>query len=204
MKIFGTRIAAFLLISFTFLLIAVKVGASEGIVELESQTDEPYRCFATSLKMQTQEYRILFSCRYLIYPIDESIFNYVMWATPVDGSKVVRLGVLGLGKGELKTKIPFTTLFVTTESNKNTKTPSGSVVMEGDVKEIEFLGSEPTPTPEPSESDDEEVDVIEEVDVQQLSTREKLVVALKRAGIAALFALVALVGIIFVVSRSRG
>lgn len=198
----------FILFTAVFLLFAVKINASEGTVELVSQTNEPTKCYASSLRMQNQEYRILFSCRYLIYPVDETIFNYVMWATPKSGGNPIKLGALGLGKGEFKTKTPFTSLFVTTESKKDTKTPTGETVMRGNLEVIEFLGSEVTPTPTPSpESEDgeqaEEKDQVEDVQ-KELTTREKLVLALKRAGIAALFALVALVGIIFVVSRSRG
>lgn len=195
-----------LIFSALFLLFTGKAYASEGLVELESQTDEPSRCFAASLRMQSSEYRILFSCRYIIYPVDENIFNYVMWANPVDGGKTIKLGALGLGKGEFKTKTPFDSLFVTTESKKDTKIPTGNVVMSGDVESIEFLGSEttPTPTPDPDAADELTGDEEELEEVQQLTTREKLVLALKRAGIAALFALVALIGIIFVVSRSRG
>ena len=206
MKITRSNILKFSIVLGMFIIITNNTYASEGIIELESQTNEPTKCFAASLRMQNLEYRILFSCRYLIYPVDETIFNYVVWATPQSGANPVRLGVLGLGKGEFKTKTPFSSLFVTTESKKDVKTPTGRVVLRGSVEAIEFLGSEVTPTPIP---DSEDLDISEDAeqpqeDQRELTTREKLVLALKRAGIAALFALVALIGIIFVVSRSRG
>jgi hypothetical protein len=198
----------FLFLGVFFLLTSKIVHASEGTVELVSQTNKPTKCYATSLRMQNLQYKILFSCRYLIYPVDETIFNYVMWATPRDGGKAIKLGTLGLGKGEFKTKSAFTSLFVSTESNKKTKTPSGNVVLRGNVQPIEFLEEELTPTPTASEDSEaangEEQVGQEDSQDQEMTTKDKLLLALRRAGIAALFALVALVGIIFVVSRSRG
>lgn len=200
--LFGTLILLF--------FITDKVIASEGHIQLKSTTGEDYFCRASSYRMQNLEYRIPFSCRSLIYPAGENIFNYLMWATPKDGGKTIKLGVLGLGKGEFKTKTSFRELFVTTESKKDVKTPSGSVVMRGNVESWESLESQTTPTPIPSpEPTEEQKDGEEQKDqtpetTEQLTTRQKLVLALKRAGIAALFALVALIGIIFVVSRSRG
>ncbi|OGM10023.1 hypothetical protein A2Z67_01695 [Candidatus Woesebacteria bacterium RBG_13_36_22] len=207
MKKHRLKIAVFLLFSLFFFVPDKAACASEGTVELTSQTNEPSKCFAASLRMQNLEYRILFSCHYLIYPVDETTFNYVMWATPQKGGNPVKLGTLGLGKGEFKTKTPFTSLFVTTESKKDTKTPSGSVVMRGNIKSIEFLEGETTPTPTSSPESDQVQngeEVKQEEVKQELTTKDKLILALKRAGIAALFALVALIGIIFVISRSRG
>lgn len=206
MKTYIFKAAAISLFLLGFLSTADITRASEGTVELESQTNEPTRCYAVSLRMQNLEYRILFSCRYLIYPVDENIFNYVMWATPASGGNAVKLGAVGLGKGEFKTKTAFSSLFVTTESKKDTKIPTGNTVMFGDVQSIMFLEEELTATPTLSPDDEEEAEIGEEQEEvkQEMSTRDKLLLAFKRAGIAALFALVALIGIIFVVSRSRG
>ncbi|KKQ85200.1 MAG: hypothetical protein UT08_C0009G0034 [Candidatus Woesebacteria bacterium GW2011_GWB1_38_8] len=199
----------FLEISFTGLLVfAGKTLASEGTIELESVTGAPYRCFAASIRMQNLEYRIPMTCINLIYPADENIFNYILWATPSAGGNPLKLGALGLGRGEYKTKTSFSSLFVTTESNKDTKTPSGRVVMRGDIDEITFLKEATTPTPETEAGEEitagEEEGQIEEAPTQELTTRQKLGIALRRAGIAALFALVALIGLIFVITRSRG
>ena len=77
--------------------------------------------------------------------------------------------------------------------------------MKGEIKEVEFLEEAATPTPTPAE-EEEAVSEEEKVEapVQALSTRQKLLLALRRAGIAALVALVAIIGLIFVVTRSRG
>ncbi|KKQ52269.1 hypothetical protein A2865_02355 [Candidatus Woesebacteria bacterium RIFCSPHIGHO2_01_FULL_39_17] len=202
------RLRHYLIFSLTIaglFFLAEKVRASEGTVELRSTTVEPYRCWAASVRMQNQEYRIPFTCKYLIYPADENIFNYVVWATPKEGGNPIKLGTLGLGKGEFKTKKSFTGLFVTTEMSKETKTPQGQTVMKGEIKEVEFLEEAATPTPTPAE-EEEAVSEEEKVEapVQALSTRQKLLLALRRAGIAALVALVAIIGLIFVVTRSRG
>jgi hypothetical protein len=196
---------------FITLLLAAKVAfASEGTVELSSTSSEPYRCFVVSIRMKSLEYKIPFSCRNLIYPADENIFNYIMWATPEEGGNPVKLGALALGKGEFKTKTTFSDLFVTIERSAGTKTPTGRVVMRGDLLPIEFLEEVTTPTPTPEEEAEEEIspgdeggEELEEPQ-EELTTRQKFVLALRRAGIAALFALIALIGLIFVITRSRG
>jgi hypothetical protein len=178
-----------------------------------------YRCFVVSLGMQNLEYRIPFACRDLLYPAGENIFTYIMWATPLEGDNPIKLGSLGLGKGEFKTKTPFSSLFVTTEKNSKTKIPTGVVVMRGIVEPIAFLEKPPAPTltesprQESDDSadkvpDDKEAEGSEDVDettteFKSLSTKEKLLSALKRAGTAALIALAAVVGVIFVISKTR-
>ncbi len=187
-----------------FFLLTKKVLASEGTIELRSETGGPYRCWASSIRMQNLEYRIPFSCKYLIYPADENIFNYVVWINPKSGGNVVKLGTLGLGRGEFKTKTSFTSMFVTTESSKETKKPTGNTVMSGEVEPIDFLVQAVSPTPTPEEEAQITGQEEQQKTTQQLSTREKLFLALRRAGIAALVVLVALIGLIFVVTRSRG
>jgi hypothetical protein len=201
----------FLVIFFSviaFFLMPNLTKANEGIIEIISTTDDVYRCWASSVRMQNQEYRIPFTCRNLIYPADDNVFNYVMWATPQNGGDTIKLGALGLGRGVFSTKRPFTNIFVTTERTRDVKTPQGNVVMRGNVESIEPFFQEgptatPTPTPE-GEEGGQEVGEGEEEQPQELTTREKFLLALRRAGIAALIALVALIGLIFVVTRSRG
>ena len=179
---------------------------------MRSTTGEAYKCWAASIRMQDQQFRIPFSCRNLVYPAGENIFSYVTWAQPTDGGNTIKLGVLGLGKGIFTTRREFTSIFVTTEANRDTRNPTGQRVMQGEVEPIEFLEEAPTPTPlpgeeqEPGQAEEEMVgeETIEEETPEELTTREKLFLALRRAGLAALFALVALIGLIFLVTRSRG
>jgi len=139
----------------------------------------------------------------LIYPPrPPEVTTYVMWATPISGKGPLRLGDLGKGEARFQVKQTFSSLFVTIEANANVKAPSSSIIMTGGVEPISFLQrpTTPTPTPEPEVTITEE----ESSSTSSLSTREKLLVALRRAGIAAVIALVAIVGLIFVVTRSRG
>jgi len=190
---------ATIIVTGIFFFFTKEAFASEGTIEMLSTTDERYRCWVASVRMQNQEFRIVFTCRDLIYPVDDNVFNYMLWTTPVDGSKPVKLGVLGLGKGEFRTQKPFSALFVTTEKSKDVRSPQSPVVMRGSVESLEsFFGQPPTPTPTPSP----EEEVKEEG--QELTTRQKLLLALRRAGIAALIALVAIIGLVFVITRSRG
>lgn len=201
MKFTKTSTAIFLASAFLISCVGTSY-ASEGLIELRSTTSENYKCFAASLQMQSQEYKIPTTCRNLIYPIDSTIFHYITWATPLDGGPAVRLGALGLGKVEFRTRIPFSELFVTTERVGGTKTPQGDVVMRGSVEPIDFLQTEFEPTPTPEEIDGQPIPTPEEE--RKLSTRDRLVLGLKRAGIISLVALVALIGLIFVITRSKG
>jgi hypothetical protein len=182
------------------------VFASEGTFELKSTGNEPYRCYAVSIRMLEPEYRILFTCKFILYPAEENVFNYVVWATPTDGKKAIKLGTIGQGRGELKTKTPFSNLFVTTEISKDVKTPTGRVVMKGNVNPIQFLEEakqyEPTPTIAQITTNKNISPSVSPATSQ--TTREKFLTAFKRAGVAALVAIVALVGLIFVITRSRG
>jgi len=201
------KVFAFGLLAFVaFLIFSVKeVAASDGLIELRSTNGNNYRCFVASLKMQDNAYRVLVSCRNLIYPANDSVFNYILWANPVKNGQAFKLGALGLGRASFSTKTAFSNLFVTTESSSKTKTPEGQVVMRGSVTPITFLEEVTTPTPTSEEeiSPEEQKETPTETPAQ-LSTRERLVLGLRRAGIVSLLALVAIIGLVFVITRSRG
>lgn len=156
----------FSLLSGLFLIKPSSSLASEGTVELRNNNGENARCFAASVLMQNLQYTILVSCRDIIYPGGTDIFNYVVWAMPLEDDKPFQLGTLGLGKVEFNTKTAFRTLFVTKEVNSRTRSPEGPVVMQGNVQRITLLDSpaiaqlekpelgepEITPTPEPAKT----------------------------------------------------
>lgn len=129
---------SFLSVVLLLLVSAKTASAGEGIIELKNTIGEDARCFTTSILMQDLQYNVLISCRDIIYPGGTDIFNYIVWSTPQTGG-VERLGELGLGKVEFKTKNPFTSLFVTRERDRKTTQPSGQVVMQGSVQNITFL-----------------------------------------------------------------
>jgi hypothetical protein len=183
---------------FSFLLTIQTVNASEGTVELKSTTNSNYRCYATSIQMIDLNYNVSITCRDLLYPSGDDIFNYMLWATQVKDGKPLKLGALGLGRAAFKTIVPFSNLFVTTESNVKSKTPTGTTVMAGDVKPIAFL-QETKPQPEETQTPAEE----ETPTPTGQSTKDRLVSGLKRAALVSLFALLALVGLVFVLTRKR-
>lgn len=181
--------------------------ASEGIAEIVSTINEKSRCFAASLFMQDLHYSIIVSCRDLIYPAEPDVFYYVVWAQPLENDRAARLGTLDFGKKQFKSNKAFSNLFITTEQNAHVKSPTGKVVMRGNIQPINFLEtSQPQASPTPTETPPEEPEtdkVDTEQEFQELSTKDKIVQALRRAGVAALLTFVALLGLIFVIRRSR-
>ena len=149
--------------------------------------------------MQDLKYIILVTCRNLIYPAGDDIFSYVLWATPLDGDKPINFGQLGLGRAQFKSGEPFSSLFVTTEGNPKTKSPTGPVVMRGTMQRI--------PIPQGSEFfDEEKVELPQEVVQATLTPIPKgssLVRGLRSAGVAIVLGIVAVVGLVFVLTRSR-
>jgi hypothetical protein len=205
-----TCLKIFLVFLFIFSLSITKVKASEGTVELESITAEDYRCFAASIQMLNWNYNILVTCRNLIYPAGDNIFQYVVWADPIEKGKPIKLGTLGLGRANFNTKTPFSSLFVTTEINKRVKEPEGPTVMIGNVERITFL-DEPSPAEVIDIREDEE-EITPALTTQIPTTSEerptttesnRLVRGLRRAGIVIGIALIVIVGIVFVLTRMR-
>ncbi|HLE49352.1 MAG TPA: hypothetical protein VI819_04975 [Patescibacteria group bacterium] len=193
--IFGFSI--YLLLGFTV------VHASDGTFELRSTTELDYKCFAASLQMQTGSYRVIVSCRNILYPVDGSIYTYILWANPVAGGDPFALGQIGLGKGEYVSKVPFASLFITTEKNAKTKLPAGEVVMRGSVKPITFLEKPTENLPENPEATGEESQESPTPTPEKSSVRDKVILGLKRAGLASGLALVAIIGLVFVLTRPK-
>src|SRR4030067_2211897 len=77
---------------------AKPIKATEGTIKIYSTTNYSYRCFAASIQMMNLQYKILLTCRDLLYPAGEDIFTYMAWATPVTGDKAIKLGQLGVGR----------------------------------------------------------------------------------------------------------
>jgi len=208
------KITILLIITYLVLFTPKNLFASEGIAEIVSTTNEKSRCFAASLLMQDFNYSIIISCRDLIYPAESDVFYYVIWAEPLENNRPARLGTLDFGKKHLKFNKAFSNLFITAEQNARVKSPTGKIVMRGNIQPISFLEtSQPQATPTPAETDQEEPETDQEEPetdqedtepkFQELSTKDKIFLALRRAGIAALLAFVALLGLIFIITRSR-
>jgi hypothetical protein len=192
-----------------FLFSVVSVKASEGVFYLRPTNKEAYRCWAASLYMPTSKYRLLVGCVDLIYPpqFPQLYKSYVLWSVPTAGGKAVRLGELAGGKAQFEVQKSFSSLFVTVEPNATPLAPSKNIVMQGSLEPIVFLQKPTSPTPSPKP----EVTTVKSTnettspqEVSSMTTKDKLILALRRAGIAAGVALVAIIGLIFVVSKSRG
>jgi len=206
-----------LLLFSTFLVVGLVFPknsfASEGTYEIRPTNQETYRCWASSIYIGSK-YEISIGCVDLIYPPKppELYKYYILWVTPTNGKSAIRLGQLGGGTGNFTTKSSFSQLFVTLEKTNNPKTPSSQIVMRGSTQPIDFLLKPTTPTPTPTiapendqgGTDETDSSNTDNVDTSQLSTKDKLVLALRRAGVAAVVALVVIIGLVFVVSRSRG
>jgi hypothetical protein len=193
------------ILSFVLLLaVANKVKASEGTFVIKSTTRDNFECYAFSFLLENRKYHIGITCRNLIYPPNEELFSYMLWANSATDNKTIKLGSLGIGKATFDTNKPFNQLFVTVEKDKKASKPVGAVVMRGDLQKLPFSEGVQSPTPTEGLIDEEIDGGAQEEQEQPLSTREKLLTGLRRAGLIAFFALVALIGLIFVVSRSRG
>lgn len=194
-----------------FLVLIAGVGtafASDGTFELRSTTQYDYRCFAASLLMQNANYKIIVSCRNILYPvpIEGANYSYVLWANPIDGGNPIKLGGIGLGKGEYATKKAFASLFITTEKNAKANAPAGEVVMRGSVKPITFLEKPTSDTTQQTDNNTQEGENKTESPTPEptkTSVRDRLIVGLKRAGLASGLALVAILGLVFILTRPK-
>ncbi len=157
-----------ILVALMFSVAAAKVEASEGTIELRNVGVSNARCFAASILMRDFNYKILLSCRDLVYPAPagDDLFNYTLWARESGGDGVMKLGTVGVGRGEFESDKAFSQLFITQERNGNARRPSDSVIMVGGVSPIGLLEnpattqvqapSEPIATPESSPTAQEE------------------------------------------------
>lgn len=192
---------AFFLFTLTFLS-SGKTIASEGSFNILSTQGQSMRCYVASVQMIDRYYNLLVSCRDIIYPAQGEVFSYVVWVNPIEDNKPIRLGTLGLGRAHFKTKEAFSSIFVTTEASKKPRSPTGTIVMQGSLEPIPLLEQPVTVTPTPEE---EEVISPEEemVDEQESSTRQRVVTGLRRAGLIIFVVLITIIGLIFIITRTR-
>lgn len=206
------RLFKYLLIT-VFVLIGVlslskSVSASEGYVEMRSTTNGDFRCYASSIQMMSLNYKILVTCRNLLYPSGDDIFNYTLWATPKKNGKPIKFGALGFGRAEFTSPQSFTELYVTTEKGQ-VKEPAGPIVMRGTVKDIAFLSEASSNTDDSNAPGTEKSPTLTEekkTDVSptpSVSTKDRIFAGLKRAAFVSFLALAALIGLIFVLTKSK-
>jgi hypothetical protein len=190
------------LFAFFMFLSTLPIKASEGYIEMGSTINEPTRCWAASVLMQDEYYNIIVDCRDLIYPVDTGVYVYAVWANPVGvANSPFKLGELGMGRAFFKTKTPFSSIYVTTE-NPGYRNPSNRVVMRGNVQNIDYLNSSNTtitqsPTTNVNQTPTPTI-------AATISAKDRILLGLRRAGIVALVALIAIIGLVFVITRSKG
>jgi hypothetical protein len=136
-----------------------------------------------------------------LYPADDTIFAYILWANPDDGSKPVKLGPLNFGRAQFNVKASFSSLFVTTEPNAGTNTPTGAVVMKGSIIPLTFLEKPSSPAPTSAQGGPAEG---QPTPTPKPNIRDRILLGLRRAGLASALALVAILGLVFVLTRPRG
>lgn len=127
---------------------ASMVEASEGQTILTNRVGESSTCWVGSVVMANDNYTLLFSCRNITYPGGTEVFSYILWSNPANGGNPIKLGQVGFGKGEYKTNTAFTSLFVTKEPSSSVRTPSGTIIMQGNVQQLPLPsnGSNTAPT----------------------------------------------------------
>jgi len=146
--------------------------------------------------MSDQDYKILVSCRDILYPGGTEVFHYVAWAQ--NNGNSTRLGELGLGKVEFETGNAFSSIIVTKESSSRPRNPQGTIVMRGNRQGITLLDS----TPDNVDSVNEMkiiVDQAEEVVVKKPNVFRQIATG----GFLAFLGLVAVMIIVFVITRAR-
>lgn len=120
-------------------LVVSRVFASDGTLDIVNRVGADARCWASTVLMQDQNYKVLLSCRDITYPGGNEVFYYVVWSNPASGGNPERLGSLGLGKAEFQTRNEFVSMFITKEKSANANTPSGTIVMQGGLKPVSLL-----------------------------------------------------------------
>lgn len=204
-------LALFFIITSFFVLSVREISASEGKAELRSTTSDDYRCSVYSVLMQNRDFKVLVSCRDLIYPSDADVFGYVIWANPIVEGEIIKMGQLNFGKRIFDVGRRFERVFVTKEPNPSVKVPNGPVVMEGNIQIDAFLDrpipNTPTPTEEAQDmetGDGESEGDNGEKNGEAPSTRNRLSTAFRRASvIIAILLLIGAVAALIVVLRSR-
>lgn len=150
MKALKTILVSITLSLILLILTSTNINASEGYFELKNQVGQRARCEAYSVLMQDLDYEILLTCRDIIYPGGTDIFSYVVWANPLESGNPFKLGEVGLGKAQFRSKTPFSSLFITKEQSSNIRVFAGPVVMQGGWQQYNLDKNQPQPTPLPA------------------------------------------------------
>ncbi|MCX7928511.1 MAG: hypothetical protein N2558_02395 [Patescibacteria group bacterium] len=185
-----------------FVFLARGVFASEGVIELNSVTDDNHKCFVSSILMQDLNFLLAVTCRNLLYPGDNSVSKYSLWSVPLDNNaSPVKLADLGWGRVEVRTNVPFKELYVVSEKQFPGQKSDQKIVMRGVVKPLSFLLNPGTPTPTPLGFSD--VNFASQNNTIE-SLRDKVIKSFQNAGVAIFLIVLIFLVLIFVVFKSKG
>ncbi|HJZ06277.1 hypothetical protein A2634_02395 [Candidatus Amesbacteria bacterium RIFCSPHIGHO2_01_FULL_48_32] len=139
------------------LVMATGVGASEGTADIFSLRGRRERCFLASVLMPSGNYKVIMSCRDMIFPPEQFVYGYAVWINPVEGGDPIKLGSLGVGKGEYGTKKAFSSVYISEDRpivREGTRKIFPPALMQGEMKPLNIWASdviaEPTATPGPT------------------------------------------------------
>lgn len=184
-----------------FLGVVSQVHASEGQTTLTNRIGTQATCWVGSVFMQDLNYHLIGTCRNITYPGGAEIVNYVLWATPQAGGSAVRIGDLGLGKLEYRTKDPFSALFVTVERDRNIRTPSGTIIMQGSMEPFTTLEGKTRATSKPAEVAAPQETTADPLAPKPTAAPASGIARFLTGGIIAFLGLFAVIFIIFIVTR---
>lgn len=118
-----------------FLIVAGKVVANEGTVELSSKNGEMGGCFAASIYIDGR-YRVLMTCRGLRSALDPVKNKYVAWVKK--GENFKRLGEVVNGKMQGSIDQDFEKMVITVEKDNYPNKPSGEALLSGELEKIKL------------------------------------------------------------------
>lgn len=155
MKRTGLVVASILFLGFLF---TGSVEAGEGVISLEPD-EGAGSCYALSV-YDDKRFDLLVSCQDLQMPYSAEFNRYILWVGDGEG-KVDRLGEISRGKFDGSFGKEFEVMFVTAESERSPRKPSGKRVLEGVVNEIPFAERKEAGSRVQFETEEEEVEPVE-------------------------------------------
>jgi hypothetical protein len=124
----------FILLISLFLFIG-HVFANEGNITMSGGS---VSCEGMSV-WKDSSYRILGRCNGLVYPYQERLDRYVLWVTPENETKPIRIDDIERGLFEGQTNKRFTSVFVTVEESSSPTVPGSIVIAQGIVTSFQNL-----------------------------------------------------------------
>lgn len=117
-----------------FLVLAGGVKAHEGRIVLKN---ESVACEGISI-WRDSNYRITGRCSGLVYPYQERVSQYVLWAIPDGETEPKRIDNIEVGMFDGQFSKTFSKVFITPEGDSSPRQPSEIVIASGDLQPFNF------------------------------------------------------------------